>query len=83
MEWEDEKSDVPDYVKRLDLPWNDAYYYVAVALKKGLITPKELKNFNPNAPAKRYEVARYIVRALDLEDEARKIWIKNYPLKML
>ncbi|AEE90490.1 S-layer domain-containing protein [Tepidanaerobacter acetatoxydans Re1] len=74
MGWEEEAKNtkINDDIKKIKLPWDDAYYYVALAVKKGLIKPEELKNFNPNAPAKRYEIARYIVRALDLEDEAKE-----------
>lgn len=63
---------ISDYIKKIKLPWDDAYYYVALAVEKNIIKLEELKGFNPNAPAKRYEVARYIVRALDMESEAQK-----------
>lgn len=74
MGWEEEakKTKIDDFVKKIDLSWDDAYYYVALAAQKGLIKPEELRGFNPNVPAKRYEVARYIIRALDMEGEAKK-----------
>ena len=65
MGWEEEakRTKINDNIKKINLGWNDAYYYVALAVEKGLIKPEELKGFNPNTPAKRYEVARYIVSA--------------------
>ncbi|MDD4569360.1 MAG: S-layer homology domain-containing protein [Tepidanaerobacteraceae bacterium] len=83
MGWEEEakKIKIDDYIKKINLSWNDAYYYVALAVEKGLIKPEELKGFNPNTPAKRYEVARYIVRALDMESEAKKHMKKKLSFK--
>lgn len=74
MGWEQEVDDVktiPSSVKKLNVSWSRGYYYIALAVEKGLIEPDELKGFNPNAAAKRYEVARLVVRALDKEDEAQ------------
>lgn len=45
--------------------------YVAAAIEKGIILPEELKNFNPNQGCKRYQVALYISRLLD-EDQNDK-----------
>lgn len=83
MGWEEEakRTKINDNIKKINLGWNDAYYYVALAVEKGLIKPEELKGFNPNTPAKRYEVARYIVRALDMEDEAKKHMKEKLPFK--
>lgn len=74
MGWEEEakKTKIDAEIKNIQLSWDDAYYYVALAVEKGIIKSEELKGFNPNTPAKRYEVARYIVRALDMESEAKK-----------
>lgn len=74
MGWEEEakKTRINDNIQKINLSWDDAYYYVALAVEKGLIKSDELKGFNPNAPAKRYEVARYIVRALDMERQAQR-----------
>ncbi|AYO29522.1 S-layer homology domain-containing protein [Biomaibacter acetigenes] len=75
MGWEEEVDGVkvlPNSVKNLQVPWLKGYYYIALAVQKGLVKPDELKGFNPNAPAKRYEVARYVVRALGKEAEARE-----------
>lgn len=83
MGWEEEakRAKVDDDIKKINLSWNDAYYYVALAVEKGLIKPEELRGFNPNGPAKRYEVARYIVRALDMEGEAKKYMKEKLPFK--
>ena len=83
MGWEEEvkRTKVNDDIRKINLSWNDAYYYVALAVEKGLIKPEELRGFNPNAPAKRYEVARYIVRALDMEREAQKHMKEKLPFK--
>jgi len=83
MGWEEEakKIKVNDDIRKINLSWNDAYYYVALAVQKGLIKPEELKGFNPNAPAKRHEVARYIVRALDMESEAKEHMKAKLPFK--
>jgi len=73
MGWEKEidfKSDLPKKVKDVKLSWKEGYYYVALAVEKGLVKSEELKNFRPNEPAKRYEVARYIVRAIGKESIA-------------
>ncbi|WP_422447200.1 S-layer homology domain-containing protein [Thermoanaerobacterium sp. DL9XJH110] len=84
MGWEDEAKSlksIPKDVKNIKLPWADAYYYVAMAVEKGIVKPEELKSFNPNAPAKRYEVARYIVRAAGREDEAEAHMKEKLPFK--
>ncbi len=48
-------------------PW--ALDALAIAVEKGLITEAELGAFRPNQPAKRWEIARYLVRALNLENQ--------------
>ena len=83
MGWEEEakRTKVNDDIRKINLLWDDAYYYIALAVEKGLIKAEELRGFNPNAPAKRYEVARYIVRALDLESQAQKHMKEKLPFK--
>ncbi|KYO64317.1 S-layer homology domain-containing protein [Thermovenabulum gondwanense] len=74
MGWEKEvdfKAELPQKVKDIKLSWKEGYYYVAVAVEKGLVKSEELKNFRPNEPAKRHEVARYIVRAIGKESIAQ------------
>lgn len=46
--------------------------YIFVAIEKGILLPEELGSFNPNTPAKRHEIAKYIVRAMGKTDEALK-----------
>lgn len=46
------------------------YGYIYVAMEKGILLPEELKDFNPNKPAKRHEIAKYIIRAMGKTDEA-------------
>lgn len=58
----------PDYFKGMCDSWS--YGYLQLALDKGIIIPSEDGKFNPTTPAKRYEVAKYIVRALGKRDEA-------------
>lgn len=84
MGWEDETEqikDLPYGVKGIRLLWDGGYYYVAVALNKGIITLEELKGFNPNQAAKRYEVAKYVVRALGMESRAKRHMDEKLPFK--
>jgi hypothetical protein len=60
-----------------------AYGYVSVAYDKGILDEVDLMYFNPNSAAKRWEVAKYFVRALGKEDEAEdhmneKLNFKDY-----
>ncbi|MDI3480433.1 MAG: hypothetical protein PWQ97_88 [Tepidanaerobacteraceae bacterium] len=84
MGWEQEVDNVknlPKSVKNLNVKWSKGYYYIALAVEKGLVEPDELKGFNPNAAAKRYEVARLVVRALGKEDEAQEHMKDKLPFK--
>ena len=40
-----QKTKIDDYINKIKLPWNDAYYYVALAVDKGLIKPEGVKRF--------------------------------------
>ncbi len=42
---------------------------LALAVERGLVKPEELSDLRPNQPAKRWEVACWLVRALRLENE--------------
>lgn len=44
--------------------------YISVAVERGLITAEESKGFNGGAPASRLQVAAWLARALDLDEEA-------------
>ncbi|ADL06985.1 S-layer homology domain-containing protein [Thermosediminibacter oceani] len=84
MGWEDEVKKIkvlPKDVKNIKISGKDGYYYVALAIEKGLVKPEELKNFRPNEPAKRYEVAKYIVRAIGKEEEAKQHMTEKLPFK--
>lgn len=50
------------------VPKNWASEMVALALDKGIITREELKNFDGNDAAQRYEVAMWLARALSSSD---------------
>jgi len=51
---------------------NWGYGYIFMAIEKGILLPEELKGFNPNQPAKRHEIAKYIIRAMGETKEALK-----------
>ncbi|MDF2520587.1 MAG: S-layer y domain protein, partial [Clostridia bacterium] len=61
-------DDEPEYFENQCDEWS--YGYLQLALDNGIIIPEEDGKFNPKTPAKRHEVAKYIVRALDMRDEA-------------
>ncbi|HYE12764.1 MAG TPA: S-layer homology domain-containing protein, partial [Patescibacteria group bacterium] len=46
--------------------------YIFVAIEKKILLPEELGSFNPNTPAKRHEIAKYIVRAMGKTNDALK-----------
>lgn len=85
MGWEEDArkiNNLPSKYRggKLD-PW--AYGYVNIAYKKGILDEVDLMYFNPNSAAKRWEVAKYFVRALGKEDEAEehmneKLKFKDY-----
>ena len=51
---------------------NWGYGYIFMAIEKGILLPEELKDFNPNQPAKRHEIAKYIIRAMGETKKALK-----------
>ncbi|HYF81979.1 MAG TPA: S-layer homology domain-containing protein [Clostridia bacterium] len=55
--------------------------YIFVAIEKGILLPEELKGFNPNVPAKRHEIAKYIIRAMGKTDEALKYMDEDLSFK--
>lgn len=55
--------------------------YIFVAIEKGILLPEELSGFNPNTPAKRHEIAKYIIRAMGKTDEALKNMDKSLDFK--
>lgn len=72
-ELELDDADVDQYADQLKkIPdWGKAY--VAAALEAGIILDSEIKTFNPNQGAKRYQVAQYIARILGEDDEEDSI----------
>jgi hypothetical protein len=60
----------PNYFKGSSDKWS--YGYLQLALDKGIIIPSEDGKFNPKTPAKRHEIAKYVVRALGERAEALK-----------
>lgn len=62
-QYSDQLKKIPD--------WGKAY--VAAALEAGIILDSEIKTFNPNQGAKRYQVAQYIARILGENDEEDSI----------
>lgn len=72
------KNDYPSY-KGIMPNWG--YGYVFMAIEKGILLPEELKDFNPNKPAKRHEIAKYIIRAMGETKEALKHMDKDLSFK--
>jgi hypothetical protein len=72
MGWEDDAKgldEIPELIEEIDVPeW--AVLYLAYAYKKGIITEDELEDYDVNKPVKRYMVAKYIIRALGMEEKA-------------
>lgn len=60
----------PAFFKDVKANWT--WGYLQLALNEGIIVPSEDGWFNPMTPAKRHEIAKYIVRALGERDEALK-----------
>ncbi|HHW57458.1 MAG TPA: protease complex subunit PrcB family protein [Clostridia bacterium] len=63
-------TELPKEYKGQKSPWGKGF--ITLAYQKGIITTEELKKFNPSEKAKRYEIAKYLVRALGLEEQAQK-----------
>ncbi len=45
--------------------------YIYVAIEKGILQKDDIKDFNPLTPIKRYQAAKYIVRALGMDELAQ------------
>jgi len=67
-EAESRKDQIHPLYKGQKTTWGLGYIFVAI--EKGILLPEELGNFNPNTPAKRHEIAKYILRAMGKNDEA-------------
>lgn len=66
----------PNYFKGNSDKWS--YGYLQLALDRGIIIPSEDGKFNPKSPAKRHDVAKYVVRALG----QRSLALKNMKAKL-
>ncbi len=73
MGWEDESKEVHTLPKKYKGQGVDdwAVGYVTIAYEKGILDEVDMMYFNPNTPAKRHEVAKYVIRALGYEEEAQ------------
>lgn len=65
----DKISALPEGYQGIKAPWGNGF--ITLAYEKGLLTAEELKAFNPMSSAKRYEIAKYLVRALGYEELAQ------------
>lgn len=63
-------TELPKEYKGPKLSWGKSF--ITLAYQKGILTYDELKKFNPNEKAKRYEIAKYLVRALGFEKQAQE-----------
>ncbi len=68
--WPVEEASIPPEVRQASQVDAWAWPYLACALRNGLITERELAGFLGNQPAKRYEVAMWLARALGLQGES-------------
>lgn len=65
----DKIKELPPFYKGNKPSWGMGF--ITLAYEKGLITADELKAFNPMESSKRYEIAKYLVRSLGLDDLAK------------
>jgi hypothetical protein len=79
MDWEDEALITKKLPKKYkgEKVNNWAIGYVTIAYEKGILDDVDMMYFKPNEPAKRHEVAKYVIRALGKEDEAEDYMDKD------
>lgn len=81
MGWEKEVKDakkLPKVFNGKGVPdW--AKGYVTVAYEKGILDDVDAMYFKPAQPIQRFEAAKYIIRAMGYEDEARRHMDENLP----
>lgn len=80
LDKEDEVSKVdiiPSQIKKIPVLWIYGLNYLKIADDIKIITKDEFKTFNPNQPAKRWEVAKYIVRALGEDKDFSRTKIES------
>lgn len=83
MGWEDEAKKITKLPKNYkgNKVGNWAVGYVALAYEKGILDDVDMMYFDPNGPALRHEVAKYVIRALGYEKEAQRSMNKELPFK--
>ncbi|MFA5524122.1 MAG: S-layer homology domain-containing protein [Tissierellales bacterium] len=79
MGWEDQAKEITKLPKNYKGDKVDkwAVGYVTLAFEKGILDDVDMMYFNPKDPALRYEVAKYVIRALGYEKEAQKSMDKS------
>ncbi|MBZ4646340.1 MAG: hypothetical protein PWR27_1296 [Petroclostridium sp.] len=81
MGWESEAKDITNLPKKYKgkevADW--AKGYITVAYEKGILDDVDMMYFNPQEPAKRHEVAKYVIRALGYDEEAQRHMDEELP----
>ena len=73
MDWEDEALIMENLPKKYkgEAVQKWAVGYINKAAELGILDVVDLMYFKPSAPVKRHEIAKYVIRALQKEDEAQ------------
>ena len=73
MDWEDEALIMENLPKKYkgEAVQKWAVGYINKAAELGILDEVDLMYFKPSAPVKRHEIAKYVIRALQKEDEAQ------------
>lgn len=73
MGWEEEASSIYKLPKEYkgDKVQDWAVGYVTLAYEKGILDEVDMMYWNPTEPVERFEVGKYVIRALGYEDEAQ------------
>lgn len=81
MGWEYEAKDIgklpKEYKGKRVSDW--AKGYVTVAYEKGILDDVDMMYFEPEGPALRHEVAKYVIRALGYDEEAKDSMDEELP----
>ncbi|MBN2287302.1 MAG: S-layer homology domain-containing protein [Tissierellales bacterium] len=73
-------AELPKYYKGTD-PDEWMIPYIDAALEEGILLPEEMDDFNPNAASSRSRAAVYMIRALDMVEEAEDHMDEDLPFK--
>ncbi|MTI68638.1 MAG: hypothetical protein FH751_00085 [Firmicutes bacterium] len=83
MGWEDESISIKhlpkDYKGKNISDW--AKGYITLAYEKGILDDVDMMYFDPSEPAKRYEVAKIVIKALGYEEEAEDHMDEELPFE--